>query len=133
MWQSPEGGGGVRQGSRAFLLFVITPPGICRTAFGGDKKQREERTEFWSRSSSTQKPHKIVTERGANFFSVLSGSGAQPFRDLGGLWPPLSTISLCLTTDFSLQHLCNTRECSCDKYAGGKSIMHVTLIPDIEL
>lgn len=30
---------GVRQGSRAFLLFVIIPLGICRTAFGGDKKQ----------------------------------------------------------------------------------------------
>ncbi len=29
---------GVRQGSRTFLLFVIIPRSICRTAFGGDKK-----------------------------------------------------------------------------------------------
>lgn len=33
---------GVRQGSRAFLLFVIIPPSICRTPFGGDKKQQEK-------------------------------------------------------------------------------------------
>lgn len=33
---------GVRQGSRAFLLFVIIPPSICRTLFGGDKKQQEK-------------------------------------------------------------------------------------------
>ena len=32
---------GVRQGSRAFLLFVIILPSICATAFGGDKKQQE--------------------------------------------------------------------------------------------
>lgn len=31
----------VRQGSRAFLLFVIIPPSICTTAFGGDTKQQE--------------------------------------------------------------------------------------------
>ena len=32
----------VRQGSRAFLLFVIIPPSICRIAFGGDKKQQKK-------------------------------------------------------------------------------------------
>lgn len=39
MWLSADGG--VKQGSRAFLVFVIIPSSICRTSFGGDKKQQE--------------------------------------------------------------------------------------------
>lgn len=47
---------GVRQGSRAFLLFVIIPPSVCRTAFGGDKKQQERVDVFRAAPSQLRSP-----------------------------------------------------------------------------
>lgn len=33
---------GGQTGIKEFLLFVIIPPRVCRTTFGGDKKQPEK-------------------------------------------------------------------------------------------
>jgi len=92
--------GGVRRGSRAFLLFVIAPPRICRTASEGDKKQRGKVDGCFSeplRHNLGAPPlpplvRNRYSARNSFLFSATVSAG-EPFGDLEGLWPPFSTAS----------------------------------------
>ncbi len=95
VWHSPEG---VRQEPRAFLLFVIIPPSLCRAAFGGDKKQ-PDRVDSELLLPNSETPKEIVTVQGTNFFSVPLGR----VYKLSGIYRVYSqplAASLSLTRDF---------------------------------
>lgn len=90
----------VRQGSRAFLLFVIIPPSICTTAFGGDTKQQERVDRVLETLLvNSEALYEIVTVWGTDFFSVASGQVYNLSEIWGDYGHPLAA-SLCLPTDF---------------------------------
>lgn len=97
-------GGGVRQGSRPFLLFVITSP-ICRRplwrAIRNGKKESGQSLRSVRSQRRRRKKKKTVTIWGAHFFSVPQGQVFGPLGIYGGLWPPLRSGSAAWLQTFS--------------------------------